>query len=149
VPAPGPGHWSALRREADEYRRVRIEGRLAFDREVLVRASTALGAGFWVLTPLQTADGAWVLVNRGFIAQAQRGQVPHGAPAQSVVGLLRFTEPGGSLLQQNDPAAGRWYSRDVAAIAADRQLRGAVAPYFVTRRRRRRPPATGRGPASR
>ena len=47
-----------------------------------------------------------------------------------VVGLLRLTEPGGGFLRANDAVGGRWYSRDVAAIAAARGLR-AVAPYFV------------------
>ena len=131
TPAPLGGQWAALRRDGDEYRRVRVEGRFAFDREALVRASTALGAGYWVLTPLQTPDGAWVLVNRGFIPPELREQVPHGDAAQSIVGLLRFSEPGGSLLQHNDPADARWYSRDVAAIAVARGLRGPVAPYFV------------------
>jgi surfeit locus 1 family protein len=129
--APGPAQWASLRRDADEYRRVRIDGRLAYDREVLVRATTALGAGYWVLTPLQTPDRAWVLVNRGFIPPEQRERVPHGDETQAIVGLLRLSEPGGSLLQHNEPATGRWYSRDVAAIAAVRHLRGPVAPYFV------------------
>ena len=47
-----------------------------------------------------------------------------------MTGLLRITEPGGGFLRRNDPAAGRWYSRDVAAIAAARGL-ADVAPYFV------------------
>ncbi|RUV24416.1 SURF1 family protein, partial [Mesorhizobium sp. M1A.T.Ca.IN.004.03.1.1] len=47
-----------------------------------------------------------------------------------ITGLMRMTEPKGSLLQSNDVAADRWYSRDVAAIAQKRGL-GAVAPYFI------------------
>jgi len=43
---------------------------------------------------------------------------------------MRMSEPGGAFLRANDPAAGRWYSRDVAAIAAAQGL-GPVAPYFV------------------
>lgn len=131
VAAPAPGQWPALRREEDEYRRVRLEGRFAFDREVLVRSVSTLGAGYWVLTPLRAADGSWVLVNRGFVRPEMKDQVPHGADTASVVGLLRFPEPGGTFLQKNEPAQGRWYSRDVAAIAADRHLVGRVAPYFV------------------
>jgi surfeit locus 1 family protein len=48
----------------------------------------------------------------------------------TVTGLLRLTEPHGAFLRSNDPAADRWYSRDIAAIAADRGL-GKVAPYFI------------------
>ena len=47
-----------------------------------------------------------------------------------VAGLLRLSEPGGAFLHGNDPARDRWYSREVAAIAAARGL-GATAPYFL------------------
>ena len=53
-------------------------------------------------------------------------------PAGEVVltGLLRLSEPNGMLLQKNDPAAGRWVSRDVDAIARAHGL-SRVAPYFI------------------
>lgn len=129
-PAPLPADWAALSRE-DEYRRLQLAGRFDYQREVLVRASTILGAGYWVLTPLRTEAGHWVLVNRGFVPPQMKGEVPQGAPEQTVVGLLRPSEPGGGILQDNEPAAGRWYSRDVAAIAAQQGLEGGVAPFFV------------------
>jgi surfeit locus 1 family protein len=47
-----------------------------------------------------------------------------------VAGLLRPTEPKGGFLRANAPGADRWYSRDVAAIAAARHISG-VAPYFI------------------
>jgi surfeit locus 1 family protein len=47
-----------------------------------------------------------------------------------VTGLLRLSEPGGGFLRPNDPRSDRWYSRDVAAIAASRGL-DRVAPYFI------------------
>jgi len=129
--APGPSQWPGLRREQDEYRRLNVHGRFDFQREALVRASTELGTGYWVLTPMLLADGSWLLVNRGFVPSEMRERVPHGEDLQTVTGLLRFTEPGGSLLQKNDPAQGRWYSRDAAAIAAAQHLEGPVAPYFI------------------
>lgn len=130
IAAPGPSAWQAIGAE-DEYRRVRVEGRFDHQREVLVRASTELGSGYWVLTPLRTSQGWWLLVNRGFVPQSMRGQVPRAEGDQAIVGLLRSSEPRGTPLQSNDPAAGRWYSRDVAAIASARGLQGPVAPYFV------------------
>ncbi|HVX81743.1 MAG TPA: SURF1 family cytochrome oxidase biogenesis protein, partial [Devosiaceae bacterium] len=60
-------------------------------------------------------------------ATRQAGQI---AGETQVTGLLRISEPGGGFLRANDPAADRWYSRDVAAIARARGL-GTVAPYFV------------------
>ena len=47
-----------------------------------------------------------------------------------VTGLVRLTEPGGRFLRANQPSADRWYSRDVAAIAAARDL-GKVARFFI------------------
>ena len=47
-----------------------------------------------------------------------------------MTGLLRMSEPGGAFLRVNDPASDRWFSRDVAAIAASRGL-DKVAPYFI------------------
>ena len=53
------------------------------------------------------------------------------------------------MLQDNDPAAGRWYSRDVAAIAAAQGLQGPVAPFFVDAQAAADPAAPGRAAASR
>ncbi|WP_232540239.1 SURF1 family protein [Azohydromonas aeria] len=138
VPAPGRAAWAALERGTDEYKRVTLRGHFAHELETLVQASTELGSGYWVLTPLRSDDGFWALVNRGFVPPDRRARemrTDRAEGEQQVTGLLRLTEPGGSLLQDNDAAAGRWYSRDVAAIAAARGLAerppGAVAPYFV------------------
>lgn len=135
VAAPALPRWPAISREGDEYLRVALDGRFLHDKEALVQASTERGAGFWVLTPLQRADGTFVLVNRGFVPPDRRDPARRSpAPAGDVhvQGLLRITEPGGGFLRHNDPAADRWYSRDVAAIAADRGLPAdRVAPYFV------------------
>lgn len=133
APLPAPSGWPRLTRE-DDYRRLQASGSYDFEREVLVAATTELGSGYWVLTPLRTADGVWVLVNRGFVPPDQRTQVPRGAAQQTVTGLLRLSEPGGRLLRDNDAAAGRWYSRDVAAIAAQQGLQGPVAPFFLDAR---------------
>lgn len=130
VAAPGPERWAALSRD-DAYTRVRATGRFVGGRDSYVQAVTDLGGGYWLLTPLRTEKGWTLLVNRGFVPAGERGRVP--APADvpvTVSGLLRVSEPGGGFLRRNDPAAGRWYSRDVAAIAASHGL-GRTAPYFI------------------
>ncbi|MGN6100446.1 MAG: SURF1 family protein [Devosia sp.] len=133
-PLPGPSSWAAVTAEADEYRHVTARGRYLNEDETLVQAVTDRGPGFWVVTPVLTDQGFEVLVNRGFVptdrrsaATRQAGQI---AGETQVTGLLRISEPGGGFLRANDPAADRWYSRDVAAIAKARGL-GTVAPYFV------------------
>lgn len=135
APAPGPDGFGAVTRAADQYRRVEIGGRFLNDREARVKAVSDLGPGWWVVTPFQTDRGFTVLVNRGFVPPERAtpdsraaGQVEG---ATRVVGLLRITEPKGGFLRRNDPAGDRWFSRDVAAIAAARRLDGPVAPYFI------------------
>lgn len=128
VPAPPPGRWAAVG-PADTYRPIVATGHWRAGSETYVQAATALGGGFWVLTPLDTG-GFTVLVNRGFMPPERRGTTPPPPGPITVRGLLRITEPGGGFLRSNDPAGDRWYSRDVAAIATARRL-GPVAPYFI------------------
>ncbi len=134
APAPGPSQWPQLQTAHDEYRHVQASGTFLHAQETLVQANTVLGGGFWVLTPLKLADGTVLLVNRGFVPPEMRDRASRQASeprsATTVTGLLRMSEPGGAFLRSNDPAAGRWYSRDVQAISAAHGL-GRVAPYFV------------------
>ncbi|MBY3032735.1 SURF1 family protein [Rhizobium leguminosarum] len=134
VPAPARADWNKINAADDEYRQVTAAGMLANDKETLVYASTVLGPGYWVMTPLMLTDGTSILVNRGFVpterrdpASRREGEV--SGPVE-ITGLMRMTEPKGSLLKSNDVATDRWYSRDVAAIAQKRGV-GTVAPYFI------------------
>ncbi|CQR84014.1 surfeit locus 1 family protein [Paracoccus aminovorans] len=131
VPAPGPADWPGLSPRADEYRRVAVAGRYAADSDVLVKAVTDRGPGFWVMTPLATPGGWTVLVNRGFVPDEARSaaRALPAAPAE-VTGLLRMSQPKGAFLRRNRPDESRWYSRDTVAIAASLGL-PAVAPYFI------------------
>jgi len=133
-PIPSPAAWPAVSTANDEYRHVRVTGRFLHDRETLVQAVTEEGPGYWVLTPLQRDDGTQILINRGFVPSERRdpstrqGGNPDGKV--EITGLLRITEPKGGFLRSNVPQHNRWYSRDVAAIAAARGL-DHVAPFFV------------------
>ncbi|KRC82784.1 hypothetical protein ASE13_05280 [Sphingomonas sp. Root241] len=131
APLPARADWVRVNARDDAYRHVRVTGSFLHDRETLVQAVTERGAGFWVLTPLRTAEGI-VLVNRGFVPPERRDPARRHARQGpvTVTGLLRMSEPGGAFLRSNDPATGRWYSRDVAAITRTRGL-GDVAPFFV------------------
>ena len=142
VAPPGAADWARVAKDSHEYRHVRLAGRFLYEYSTPVQAVSELGAGYWLVTPLCTLDGSIVLVNRGFIDAADaRGRYPArraagdpcagaGGAVHSLTGLLRIAEPGGGFLRDNDPAKNRWFSRDVAGIAAARGL-DKVAPYFV------------------
>jgi len=130
VPAPEPARYSVA---SDAYRRVALEGRYLAVPDTLAMAVTQEGPGFWVMAAFRRDDGFAVLVNRGFVPDGRRDPESRrrvGGERVRVTGLLRASEPGGGFLRANDPSSGRWYSRDVAAIAQARGL-GEVAPYFV------------------
>lgn len=126
--APASAAWQTISKDADEYRRVSVNGNFLSGKDTLVVAATELGSGYWVLTPFQRDDKSIVLINRGFINQGVQ-PAPPLTSSQQVLGLLRMNEPKGSVLRTNDPALDRWYSRDVIAIAAHHKL--TAAPYFI------------------
>ena len=131
VAAPAGSEWPHVGAERDEYRRVFVEGDYLRGDDTRVQALTELGAGDWLLTPLRTADGGIVLVNRGFVPPTIASRaVPPPKGMVRVTGLLRMTEPKGAFLRPNDPTHDRWHTRDVGAIAAARGLSN-VAPYFI------------------
>jgi surfeit locus 1 family protein len=135
VSPPDPPRWRSVNAADDAYRHVTVHGRFLPGRDTLVQALTERGPGFWLMSPFQTDRGFIVLVDRGFVPTGWRATTTHaGGPthggAVQVSGLLRLTEPGGSLLQANQPRSGRWYSRDIDAIARTWKLAG-VAPYFI------------------
>lgn len=119
--------------KADEYRRVALTGTFLHDKAALTQAVTIRGPGFWLMTPLRADDGAITLINRGFVpSRTASFEQPQGKVR--VIGLLRLTEPKGGFLRDNDPAADRWHSRDVAAIANARHLT-RVRDYFIDAQR--------------
>jgi surfeit locus 1 family protein len=134
VAPPGREQWPQVNAANSEYLHVIVHGQFRHDRETLVQAVTERGGGFWVLTPLETVDGYVVLINRGFVPPIHRDPATRSEGQNegvtTVTGLVRISEAGGAYLRANEPAADRWFSRDVAAIAKARALTD-VAPYFI------------------
>ena len=135
APIAAPAPSAPVTAADDQYRHVRVTGTYDHSKETLSMAVTEMGPGFWVLTPLKTDQGFSVLINRGFVAPdfvdpAKRLDGQLEGP-QTVIGLLRITEPKGGFMRTNDPVADKWYSRDVAAITTAKQVDGPVATYFI------------------
>lgn len=135
VDAPAASEWRALTDPVDyEYRHVKLSGTLLNDKEVQVYTVTDLGPGYWIMTPLRRDDGSSIIVNRGFVPSDRRdpSSRQEGEPTGEVeiVGLMRAPETGGLFLRTNDPANGRWYSRNIPQISQSSGL-SQVAPFYV------------------
>lgn len=140
APLPPEADWGKIDFATDEYRRVTAQGRFLNDLEVQVYALVdqapdgSGGPGYWVVTPLRLADGAYVLVNRGFVplarkAPATRAEGQVDGPV-TVTGLLRLPEEAGPFTPANDAAKDSWYVRDPEAIASAKGL-VRVAPFLI------------------
>lgn len=105
-PAAAPDEVADL-----EWRTAEARGTYLPEEEVLVRSRSFDGApGAWVLTPLRTAEGAALVVNRGWVPASGHPSLPAGAepPTGEVVvrGLLVRGQVRGSF-GPVDPPTGR------------------------------------------
>ncbi|WP_455477879.1 SURF1 family protein [Bartonella sp. B10] len=146
IKAPPQNQWMHITFEKDEYRPVIIKGKFLQDKNIFVTAVAQNTSGYWVLTPLQTADNALTFVNRGFIPMDARHhfQYPEkshtndsankysttDAEQTTIIGLLRMSEKNGFFPRKNNPDKDLWYTRDIPAMAQKLGL-SPVAPYFI------------------
>lgn len=113
-------HLSPQSAKTMEYRRLTASGIWLGEATTLVAGSSELGTGYWVMTPLELSNARVIFVNRGFVPMGKTSAAvilatPSGPI--TVIGLLRPSETTGSFLRRNDPEAGHWFSRDIAALA--------------------------------
>jgi surfeit locus 1 family protein len=126
----------ALAREGRDpsYYRVAVEGRFEHAKELYLYAISEGRVGWHVITPLDTASGETVLIDRGFVPDALKSPAsrPKGelGGSVSVTGIVRMPEAQGSFTPDNEIAANRWFWRDLAAMAG---ATGApnVAPFYL------------------
>ena len=139
VALPAPATWPRLTAAEDEFLRVAVTAEFLNDREALVYTiGSSLregsgGPGYWVFTPARLADGALVMVNRGFVPDGKQDAEtrPDGEVAGpiSMVGVLRWPELPCLVTPAGDPTRNIWFSRDSNAIAAAKSV--SVAPFYL------------------
>jgi cytochrome oxidase assembly protein ShyY1 len=145
---PAQAQWHALTPARDEFRRVSFTAAYARLPDVMVYSSGSAvrddvsGPGTWAFLPAQTADGATVVVNTGFVqntmqdrAQQDRavGRLVTGEPVK-LTGYLRFPEAAGTLTPAENAGKRLWFTRDHLAMA--RALGWGeggktVAPFYI------------------
>ncbi len=138
TPLPAPNQWPSLDPQSYEYRHVELDGTLENDKEALVFRPSGGGLmqepGYLVLTPLRLASGAYVIVNRGFVTEANK--MPGARLAgqtegpNHITGLMRQPESRNFFTPADNPATGQYFTRDPALIAAHFGLSNA-APFNI------------------
>jgi surfeit locus 1 family protein len=109
------------------YRTVRLQGYFLHGKEAYLGPRVHLGqAGLHVLTPLRLANGATVLINRGWIPEDRRNPANRAAgqlPGEiTVQGILRSKLSQGTWTPDHDSRGDLWFWYDVAGIAKARGL---------------------------
>lgn len=132
--------WPELRPDDYAYRHVEVDGTFLNDDEALVftpssgRTSGGPDSGYLVLTPLRLKSGGFVIVNRGFVSLDRKDQSSRTARLiegeTHLTGLMRPPEARNYFTPPDEPAAGRYFTRDPSLIAAHYGLSPA-APFSV------------------
>ena len=140
APLPPPERWSSLDAAHDEFTRVTFRAAVENGQEALVFAGASAfrpetsGTGYWVFTPARLSDSARVVVNRGFVPEANKDPARRAAGLVDspidIVGVLRWPEHGGWFTPAGDPVRNLWFARDQLAIASAKGW-GNVAPFYV------------------
>jgi surfeit locus 1 family protein len=104
-----------------EFRPVRVAGMYLHDRERHVYETSTDGkAGYHVYTPLVTAEGRAVLVNRGWVPPERKDAATRPesliAGTVSVTGAMRYPQQAGSFTPEDDSAGNVWYHKDPAIL---------------------------------
>jgi len=137
---PPEASWPALKPHDYQYRHVHATGVFENNKEAQVFIGTGggrhegAGPGYFVLTPLRLANGAHVIVNRGFVPLADKdpstraaGQI---AGPTTVTGLMRSPEGRNLFTPADNPAKESWFTRDPAEIARYYRL-ARTAPFMI------------------
>ncbi|MGO4870513.1 MAG: SURF1 family protein [Roseiarcus sp.] len=139
VDLPAEADWPGLKAANFEYRHVRVAGVYDANRQALVFRALSNprgrygGPGYLVMTPLRLANGAEVLVNRGFVPQDRKDEallIGSEAGETVVDGLMRSSEARTWFTPADDPKRGQWFTRDVQAIAGAMGL-SRCAPFSI------------------
>jgi surfeit locus 1 family protein len=104
--------------DTDRYRPVRAEGRFLPDHSFVLAAQRDRGPGFHLISVLETDDGRRVLVDRGFLREADRPtMIPESGPVQ-IVGNLHWPRDTNRFTPSFDAGRNLFFGRDVGPLMA-------------------------------
>jgi len=136
---PPRPQWPALNENQDEYGHVKLAATFLPGEAFVYTAGSSLrpditDQGYWVFAPAKLADGAVLLVNRGFVPANRKDVASRAAGTPSgpveIVGYLRWPEARGLFTPADDIKANLFFARDTAAMAATHNWQLA-APFYI------------------
>jgi surfeit locus 1 family protein len=101
----------------DRYRAVTVAGAFTGEEAHVLTSTREEGPGFLVIAAYTTGDGRRILIDRGFVPEAEKA-TPRPQRSQSVTGNLNWPDDVTSSTPGYDADRAIWYGRDVAGIAA-------------------------------
>lgn len=111
------------------FRRASVTGTYLYEHERLLRPRVQNGVtGVELITPLTRISGGTVLINRGWIREADVTKAPRPEGIVQVSGIARGNFTRNFFTPDNNPPKGDWYWVDIPAMAADLT---AVLPVVI------------------
>jgi surfeit locus 1 family protein len=101
----------------DRYRAVNVTGSFTGEEAHVLTSTRESGPGFLVIATYVTSDGRRILIDRGFVPEAEK-TAPRPARQLEVTGNLNWPDDVTPSTPPRDPARAIWYGRDVNGIAA-------------------------------
>jgi len=101
---------------ADRYLPVQVEGRMAAEHVRVLVSQRGVGAGYRIISALETGAGRRVLVDRGVVPTDETVPDPADA-AVRVTGNLHWPDERDGFSPDNDVAGNIWFAREVAVLA--------------------------------
>lgn len=123
--ASAPISFEALKKRASEgvdirYQAVQVKGRFDHENERHYFLPHEGQVGWHIITPLKTAEGDVVFINRGFVPEEFKAKKRrlNGLPSDLVTikGLARVAAKKGYFTPDNDPKRNRWFWRDIDGL---------------------------------
>jgi len=132
---PPAGQWPDLTPERDEFRRVTLTAtfRVGADAKVYATGSAlrtdVATLGTFEFAPATLADGTTVVIDRGFVPDGAKVDVPPREPV-TLTGYIRFPEKPGWITPAPDVGKRLWFARDHVGMAKALAW-GSVAPFYL------------------
>jgi surfeit locus 1 family protein len=104
---------------SDRFLPVRAEGRFTGEGLEVLVSQKQVGAGYRMVAVLETGAGRRLLVDRGFLREAQRASTPRATGDATVTGNLHWPDEVDGFTPDPDRARGMWFARDLPAMAAE------------------------------